>query len=125
MRSVKDRVISKTSIFGNTENNYDQTRKSFDFLEKTGQLVFLRNQTIYRRVKKPLLGFKEGLYFVHKNKSPSKMRQKSQTATYSSSLKDSPVPKFSETLKIPTPVIYFNANPRSSTPLVKEVQSKP
>ena len=124
MRSVKDRVPSKTSIFGITEKNYDQTRKSFDFLEKTGHLIFLRNQTIYRKVKKPLLGFKEGLYFVHKDKSPRKMRQKSQTATYSRSLKDSPVPQLTESLKVPTPVIYINTKPRSSTPLVKEIQCK-
>jgi hypothetical protein len=119
MRSGKDPDGSRISLYGTQDFATEKLRKSLEFLEKNNQVIFFRNKSLYRRAYKPLV-FQEGLNFVHKNKTPRKQRQKSQTATFAYSLKPSPLPKFSETMKIPTPVVIFNVKPRSATPVVEE-----
>lgn len=120
MRSIKDRVTSNSSLLNQTDPFSDQYRKSLESLSKTNQFIFFRNKTIYKPLKKPFMAFQDGLYFVHKSNKYRKNSTKSKSSSYKLSPKPSPVPKHSETLKIPSSSFSFIQNHRTATPVIQK-----
>lgn len=123
MRSVKDRITSNSSLFNQTDSFSDQFRKSLESLEKTNQFIFFKNNTIYRPLKKPLMAFREGLYFVHRSQKQRKNTSKSKSSSYAHSPKPSPIPKINENVKVPVSSLNFIQNYRTGTPVIRKIQS--
>ena len=118
MRSIKDRITSNSSLFNQTASFSDQFRKSLESLEKTNQFIFFKNKTIYRPLKKPLMAFREGLYFVHRSQKQRRNTSNKKTSSNTHSPKPSPLPKTNENTKLPNSSLTQIKNHRTGTPVI-------